>query len=269
MTCTITDHLDIDALAAVSSFLPKTSRALFALALTAPSQSWRKADGSGWRGEPSKAGKAVLLSCTHSATFSSAFLKTIHNDIVEVWGDGDERFPGELAVVKQLQHSRMKEYYTDGRWGILDFIDIQRSLASKLTDVDIGALLMCIGAKDSLKKLHLPHLVNFVGRGLDPLRGSSVLEHIDLDILRFCPSFRRLGGYEKRKRLAKPCISHDAVFPVLEDILRSSEGNALSCMLYPCEWRDSLPMDFFEESVICTMNLPLFATLDLGKARKS
>ena len=56
----------------------------------------------------------------------------------------------------------------------LDFEDIEKSLAKKLTDADIGALLMCTNAKDTLRILKLRACVNIAGNGLEPLRGSAV-----------------------------------------------------------------------------------------------
>ena len=48
-----------DLFVVVSTYLPKTSRALLAVALTAPSSSWRKCQ---WKGEPTAASKAIILS---------------------------------------------------------------------------------------------------------------------------------------------------------------------------------------------------------------
>ena len=49
-------HLPSDQLVHIAGYLSKTSRALFATALTAPPSSWRRL---GWKGSPSDASKAV------------------------------------------------------------------------------------------------------------------------------------------------------------------------------------------------------------------
>ena len=50
---TLTD----DLLVFVSGYLPKTSRALLAVALTAPSSSWRKCQ---WKCEPTATSRAII-----------------------------------------------------------------------------------------------------------------------------------------------------------------------------------------------------------------
>lgn len=55
-------------------------------------------------------------------------------------------------------------------------------MESRLTDDDIGAILVCIDAKNHLKRLKLRDNFSFVGRGLQPLCGSNVLEALDLGL---------------------------------------------------------------------------------------
>ena len=61
----------------------------------------------------------------------------------------------------------------------MDFGDIDRNLARKLNDGDIGGILACIHAINTLKVLRLTGCVIVSGRGLEPLVGSVVLEEID------------------------------------------------------------------------------------------
>ena len=140
----------------IADYLPKTSRALFAVALTAPSSSFRAV---GWgRGELSTGTKAII---------------------------GRYSVPSRLAV-SGLNHpwskKNIEEYYASN-WEILNFIDLDDAHAKKLTDDELGALLVCIDAKKKLKKLILPWSVLFgsliVGHGLEPLRGSRALEEVD------------------------------------------------------------------------------------------
>ena len=66
----------------------------------------------------------------------------------------------------------------------MDFVDIPVSLASRLTDDDVGAVLVCIDAIKILKRLNLTHCFNVVGHGFEPLRSSTVLEKLDLGLYR-------------------------------------------------------------------------------------
>ena len=68
------------------------------------------------------------------------------------------------------------------KWDILDFGEIEIKLASKLSDDDIEKVLLCIDAVNSVKKLKLANCVNITGAGLEPLRGSLVIEQIDLSL---------------------------------------------------------------------------------------
>ena len=119
--------LPIGFIADVSAYLPKPSRAILAVALSAPSSSWR------------------------------------NNDMHRL-------SPISTAIVSASQ------------WDILDFEDVEKELANKLTDVH--ALLKSINARDVLKRLKLCGCVNITGKGLNPLQGSVVLEQIDIGLVR-------------------------------------------------------------------------------------
>ena len=53
----------------------------------------------------------------------------------------------------------------------------------RLSDEDMGAMLVCIDAVHTLKKLKLAHCFNIVGHGLEPLRGSTSLRQVDLSLV--------------------------------------------------------------------------------------
>ena len=162
----------------------KTSRALLAVAFTAPSESWR---ASGWKGQPSAVSKAIISSTKAGASFG-VILGELHfpcdasppdrynKQTGEVTNDieketrkrfrycyrGYSEYPPPSSEFSELRHvdseskgdatSQLKEYY-DAQWEILDFADIDSFLSAKLTDDDIGAILLCIDAKH-----HLSHL---------------------------------------------------------------------------------------------------------------
>ena len=116
----------------VAAYLAKPSCALFAVALSAPSSSWRECNGEARR-QPST-----------TAIIASSFN-----------GGGME----------------------------INFADVEKSLSSKLTDDDLHALLVCVDAKHRLERLKLAGCVNIIGHGLEPIRGSLVLEQIDLSLV--------------------------------------------------------------------------------------
>ena len=201
-----------------------------AVALTAPSKSWRE---RGWKGEPSEASKAIISTAKKPLPFSSSFIKGLVSESQSptVWETSPEKrltfLHAKEAIAEQIQ-----EYYDASRWGILDFIDVGKDLAQELTDDDIGAILVCIDAKNSLKRLNLTHCYNIVGHGLEPLRFSTVLERIELGIVEcdvIIPAFERPELFDAVK------ISEDAVFPILRDIL-SSEGNSFKRLQLPMKW---------------------------------
>ena len=63
-------------------------------------------------------------------------------------------------------------------WNVFDFNDIHESLSRKLSDEDIGVILVCIDAVHTIKVFKLKGLFNIVGYGLVPLCGSRIIEHI-------------------------------------------------------------------------------------------
>eukprot|EP00985_Skeletonema_marinoi_P001863 scaffold758_cov116-Skeletonema_marinoi.AAC.4 len=69
------------------------------------------------------------------------------------------------------------------QWSILDFGGIEKELAVKLNDDDIEKVLLCIDAVNRVKRLKLTNCVNITGVGLEPLRGSLIIEQIDLSLV--------------------------------------------------------------------------------------
>ncbi|KAL9187145.1 hypothetical protein ACHAXT_010865 [Thalassiosira profunda] len=213
-----------DALAAIAEYLPKTSRALLAVALTAPPSSWRD---QGWRGQPSEAGRAILAA---SASSGGPFETVVKMACSELENSRTYKFYKEkLAGEKRLVQCRMVDYYgtnEGGSWEVLDFLDIEADLADKLTDDDIGATLACIDARSNLKKLHLTKCTSFVGEGLEPLRGSSALEQIDINIQTLIPSYSTSYKLD---------FSPQKAFTVLRSIW-AAEGSSLRRLQMPPKW---------------------------------
>lgn len=101
----------------------------------------------------------------------------------------------------------------DSRWESLDFGDIEKSLAAKLTDDIVHMVLNCIDAKTRLKTLKMAGCVNITGIGLEPLRGSAVLELLDLSLV---------GQSEKPLDVSDPMLSEEVVIPILDSVICGS-----------------------------------------------
>ena len=96
----------------------------------------------------------------------------------------------------------------------------------RLSDDDLGAMLVCIDAVHTLNQLKLAHCVNVVGHGLEPIRGSTVLRQIDLYLV---------GRFESPKIRGEVLLSETAVIPILESIL-DTEGSSLTDVMFPRKW---------------------------------
>ena len=68
-------------------------------------------------------------------------------------------------------------------WECIDFKDIQDILGRRLTDDDVRWILIAIDAVNKTKSLKLTNCLGITGVGLYPLRGSIVLQWIDLSLV--------------------------------------------------------------------------------------
>ncbi|EJK62433.1 hypothetical protein THAOC_16958 [Thalassiosira oceanica] len=129
----------------VSSYLPRENRALFAVALTAPSHNWRCRGRGRRHSRPSPKSSMVL---------------TLHKtDWRDEWGEFDF---GDVA------RAAGKRYFPLGG----------------LSDDDLRAVLLCIDAKNTVNSLKLSKCFGLTGSGLEPLRESmTVLKRIDLSLV--------------------------------------------------------------------------------------
>eukprot|EP00986_Skeletonema_menzelii_P005440 scaffold1978_cov144-Skeletonema_menzelii.AAC.6 len=113
------------------------------------------------------------------------------------------------------------------QWDILDFGELERDFAEQLTDDHVAAILRHVDAPTQLRRLQLHGLLNITGIGLEILRGSTVLEQIDLR-----------GGMFLTERGGEN-ISDVIVIPILTSII-SAEGNAFKHILgVPKPWEDA------------------------------
>jgi len=125
--------------------------------------------------------------------------------------------------------SQSKVLLSTGTRNVLDFGDVEDdSLASKISDADLAAMLVCINAVSNIKTLRLTGCVSINGQGLAPLRGSAVLKEIDLSLVR-----------RKKSPIITPApnILEEDVLPILDSII-NTEGNALEILTLPKTWRN-------------------------------
>lgn len=86
---------------------------------------------------------------------------------------------------------------------------------------------LCISAQDVLKKLKLSGCLSITGRCLELLRGSTIIEHIDLSLV---------TQFKSPKLDPEPMISEDLVIPILDSII-SMNGISLKMIVFPKKWR--------------------------------
>lgn len=166
-------------LANVAEYLPKTSRAFFAAAMTASASSWQSCN---WQRQLSASSRAIMTQNR------------------------------ELGNEKQCD--------------VLDFMDVPKDCRGRLTDGEIGAVLVCMDAGNKLKLLKLTHCFAITGAGLEPLRGSSVLRQIDLSLVE---------KHESPVIKPQPAISATVVIPLLDGFI---EGfSSLEHVQLPKKWR--------------------------------
>ena len=119
----------------------------------------------------------------------------------------------------------------------LDFGDIEKDLAAKLSDDDVDAILRCVDAVNKLKILRLTNCVNISGAGLEPLRGSEIIEIID---------FSFVGAKADQYLHPDPPISCERILPILDTIIIGA--GALKHLQFPLHWRNyrSEDSDFYQ-----------------------
>jgi len=156
-------QLPHDYLSAIADYLPQISRGLLAVALTAPSASFNTTTCSRkYKAELSDTSKAILASIKVPSAYTIISLDR-----------------------SSVEGKKCMEEIQKARWEILDFSDID-DLAGKLSDDDIGALLVSIKAKKKLRGLNVTSCSKLVGEGLWPIGGSKVLGHINLPLPTTC-----------------------------------------------------------------------------------
>ncbi len=117
----------------------------------------------------------------------------------------------------------------------LDFGDIDRDLAPKLTDSDMSSILVSIDAINRLKVLRIIGCTNISGVGLEPIRGSTVLERMDLST----SSVATIVSDDDPLSSNFPwsfTLSEEAVIPILDSII-ARKDRALTLLELPVVWK--------------------------------
>ena len=113
-------------------------------------------------------------------------------------------------------------------WNVLDFSDIEKSLAAKLSDSDIDNILRSVDAINSLQILKLAGCVNITGSGLDVLRSSVAIQQVDMSLV---------GKHEVPLVEPEPLLSESVVIPILDEIISRGRGSSLKQLEFPKKWR--------------------------------
>mmetsp|Transcript_12086 Transcript_12086/g.20464 ORF Transcript_12086/g.20464 Transcript_12086/m.20464 type:complete len:401 (+) Transcript_12086:1497-2699(+) len=124
-------------------------------------------------------------------------------------------------------NERSSAIVVGSQWDVLDFGEIEKDLADEMTDDTIEKVLLCIVAVNNVKRLKLTNCFRITGAGLEPLRGSAIIEQIDLSIV---------GEHENPDIGQFPMILCDRVLPILDSIVER-EGCALKHIQFPFLWR--------------------------------
>ncbi|KAL9190136.1 hypothetical protein ACHAXT_007347 [Thalassiosira profunda] len=138
-------------------------------------------------------------------------------------------------ALTQMHHPGGTALVAAGSWEEMDFVDVDKALAKKLTDDDVAGLLSCIDAATQLRSLKLTGCVNITGRGLQPLAHSTALQRLDLSLKRQCERPSRSKYARKASAVLKGNLSKAAVIPVLESLV-DAFGCSLKYLQLPPEW---------------------------------
>ncbi|KAL7523387.1 hypothetical protein ACHAXR_000910, partial [Thalassiosira sp. AJA248-18] len=160
---------------------------------------------------------ATFLSKTTCALFATAISESKSSN----W----TRQASSASMVIVSQYTKV---HGAKQWESLDFMDIEKTVRVRLTDGDVGGILHCINAVPNLKSLKLTHCFAITGACLETLRGSMVLERIDLSLVE---------QHESPVLVPDPSISEAVVIPILDIIIRRIWHGSIVHVQLPKKWR--------------------------------
>ena len=144
-------------------------------------------------------------------------------------------FAVALALDTETSQENISTAIVGYHWDTLDFGQIEKELAAKLSDEDISGVLHCIDAVNTVTKLRLTNCIKITGACLEPLRGSRVIKEIDLSLV---------GRHQSPLLDPEPPISTHIVLPVLDDII--ARGDEAILIQFPNAWRQQRSNYFCE-----------------------
>ncbi|KAL9190825.1 hypothetical protein ACHAXT_000531 [Thalassiosira profunda] len=149
------------------------------------------------------------------------------------WAQGN--WDLQLSAVSRV----VMDSVESGDFSCFDFEDLSKKKRAVLTDGELGGVLVSIGS--GIRELNLHGCFAITGAGLEPLRGSTALETIDLSI-----------SSRSKMHLA---MSASVVLPLLSSII-DAEGSSLKHIALPKNWQsdESGILESFSQkhrSVIC------------------
>ncbi len=202
--CCLTD-LPKEALIHVATFLAAPSRALFAASL----------DGS---------------SSSSDENISAIFFG---NQLVG--SDGSVNFREISAQLAQDHVQKILWEMEDlNQTEIFDFGKIGKEYVVQLSDDGIRTVLLCVDAVNTVKRLKLANCISITGVGLEPLRGSIMIEQIDLSLV---------GKHQIAEIDPEPSISCEAVLPILVSIISQDECSLMH-LQFPKKWQRARGQQF-------------------------
>lgn len=160
----------------------------------------------------------------HTATYLTSPSRALLS--VALNNDNDSSSPNDVSS---------REIIAGIRWDTLDFGEIEKELAAKISDENISSVLQRIDAVNTLKKIRLTNCFNITGVGLEPLRDSAVIEHIHLSLV----ENHRDPRLCRDQFHAEPEISCQHVLPILSSIIERGDGCTLNYMRFPAKWREN------------------------------
>ena len=90
--------------------------------------------------------------------------------------------PYETIMARSRSRKQKSPSIASTDWATLDFGQIEKESAAKLSDEDVRDVLVHINAANKLKKLVLTNCFNITGSGLSSLSGSTTIEQLDLSL---------------------------------------------------------------------------------------
>lgn len=141
--------------------------------------------------------------------------------------------PAKCQQILTIQQENWRE-----EWKEFDFGRFQRQndfysgvwnkIELSLSDDDLTAVLICIGAATNVESVYLSACHRLTGRGLIPLSGSTALRRIDISLV---------SRYHCFGTDVECSLELGEILPVLESILLI--GNGLRHIQFPKKWRDA------------------------------